>query len=235
LRLRIPFGGSDPLHPARAELLAETLLTGTTRRDRVAIDTELALIGGELGTIVDPERLSISGSSLSDGLPTLLDVLADVLTDATYPDGQVVRERDRLVERIAVARTQPRVIAREALQQRRYGDHPVVREVPQAEDVAVVGPEAGRGLHASAVRPRGRRRFFKSSVMMWSWCRGLGTCMCCCGCRRSRWRARTSVPRPCCCRSLCSAGTSTHGRGSITKRTSGMPPAPTPASSSPGI
>lgn len=155
LRLRIPFGGSDPLHPARAELLAETLLTGTTRRDRVAIDTELALIGGELGTIVDPERLSISGSSLSDGLPTLLDVLADVLTDATYPDGQVVRERDRLVERIAVARTQPRVIAREALQQRRYGDHPVVREVPQAEDVAVVGPEAVRALHAQAVLPRG--------------------------------------------------------------------------------
>ncbi|MFO7193385.1 MAG: insulinase family protein, partial [Thermocrispum agreste] len=27
LRLRIPFGGTDPLHSARAEVLAETLLT----------------------------------------------------------------------------------------------------------------------------------------------------------------------------------------------------------------
>lgn len=155
LRLRIPFGGTDPLHSARAEVLAETLLTGTTRRDRVAIDTELALIGGELGTAVDPERLSVSGSSLAEGLPTLLDVLADVLIDATYPDNEVARERERLAERIAVARTQPRVIAREALQRRRYGDHPVVREMPEAEDVATVDPDAVRALHAAAVLPRG--------------------------------------------------------------------------------
>ncbi|MGH3469905.1 MAG: M16 family metallopeptidase, partial [Thermocrispum sp.] len=163
LRLRIPFGesptrphgGSDALHCARSEVLAETLLTGTARRDRVAIDTELALIGGELGTVVDPERLSVSGSSLADGLPTLLDVLADVLTGATYADGEVARERERLVERIAVARTQPRVIAREALQQRRYGDHPAVREIPQASDVAAVASEEVRAVHLASVLPRG--------------------------------------------------------------------------------
>jgi zinc protease len=155
MRLRVPFGGTDPKHCARSEVLAEALLTGTSRRDRVAIDTELALIGGELGTTVDPERLLVSGSSLANGLPTLLDVLADVLTGATYVDAEVARERERLVERIAVARTQPRVIAREALQQRRYGDHPVVREVPQADDVAAVAAEEVRALHASNVLPRG--------------------------------------------------------------------------------
>ncbi|MGH3950305.1 MAG: insulinase family protein, partial [Pseudonocardiaceae bacterium] len=109
MRLRIPFGGTDPMHSARAEVLAETLLTGTARRNRVAIDTELALIGGELGTVVDPERLSISGDALACGLPTLLDVLADVLTGASYMDKEVARERERLTERLAVARTQPRV------------------------------------------------------------------------------------------------------------------------------
>lgn len=155
LRLRIPFGGTDPLHCPRSEVLAETLLTGTASRDRVAIDTELALIGGELGTVVDPERLAVTGSSLADGLPTLLDVLADVLTGATYADAEVARERERLVERIAVARTQPRVIAREALQQRRYGDHPAVREIPHAEDVAAVASDEVRALHAASVLPRG--------------------------------------------------------------------------------
>ncbi|MGH3452193.1 MAG: M16 family metallopeptidase, partial [Haloechinothrix sp.] len=137
------------------EVLAETLLTGTARRNRLAIDTELALIGGELGTVVDPERLSISGDALSCGLPTLLDVLADVLTGASYMDKEVARERERLTERLAVARTQPRVIAREALQRKRYGDHPATREVPQAEDVAVVAPEDVRVLHTAAVLPRG--------------------------------------------------------------------------------
>lgn len=155
VRVRIPFGGTDLLHCPRAEVLAETLLTGTSRRDRIGIDTELALIGGDLGTGVDPERLILSGSSLADGLPTLLDVLADVLTGSTYVDAEVARERERLVERIAVARTQPRVIAREALQSRRYGDHPVVREVPQADDVAAVAAEEVRALHAAQVLPRG--------------------------------------------------------------------------------
>ncbi|PXY32494.1 M16 family metallopeptidase [Prauserella muralis] len=154
-RLAIPFAADDPMHPATAEVLAETIATGTARRDRVAIDTELALIGGDLGTAVDPEHLTLSGGALASGLPTLLDVLADVLTAATHADNEVARERARIVERLAVARTQPRVIAREALQRRRYGDHPYTREVPQPGDVERVGPEAVRALHASAVLPGG--------------------------------------------------------------------------------
>jgi zinc protease len=155
LRLRIPFGGSDPLHAATAEVLAATMLTGTARRDRIEVDTELALIGGELSASVDPERLSLNGNALASGLPTLLDVLADVLTSASYVDSEVAREADRLTERLAVSRTQPRVIAREALLKRCYGDHPVTREIPQAEDVAEVTPEAVRALHLAGVLPRG--------------------------------------------------------------------------------
>jgi predicted Zn-dependent peptidase len=155
MRLRIPFGGEDPAHPASAEMLAETLFTGTANRDRVTIDTDLALVGGELGAGVDPERLSVVGSALSSGLDRLLDVLADVLTGAAYVDDEVLRERDRLVERITMAEAQPGVIARKALQRRRYGDHPFAREMPESADVAVVTPERVRSLHTSAVVPRG--------------------------------------------------------------------------------
>ena len=155
LRLRIPFGGEDPMHPATAELLAETLFTGTANRDRVKIDTDLALVGGELGAGVDPERLSIVGSSLSSGLDQLLDVLADVLTGAAYADDEVSRERSRLVERITMAEAQPGVIARKALQRRRYGDHPFAREMPESADVAAVEPERVRALHPASVVPRG--------------------------------------------------------------------------------
>ncbi|MFD2421953.1 M16 family metallopeptidase [Amycolatopsis pigmentata] len=155
LRLRIPFGGAGPLHAATAEVLAETILTGTARRDRIEIDTELALIGGELSTSVDPERLAFTGTALATGLPTLLDVLADALTSASYVDKEVAREAARIVERLAVSRTQPRVIAREALLKHCYGDHPVTREMPRPEDVEKVTAEAVRALHAEAVLPRG--------------------------------------------------------------------------------
>jgi predicted Zn-dependent peptidase len=140
---------------ARAVVLASTLLTGTRKRDRVAIDTDLALVGGELDAGVDPERLSITGNALVSGFDVLLDVLADVLTGAVHADDEVGRERARLVERIAVARSQPSVIAREALQRHRYGDHPYTREMPEAEDVARVTVEQVRQLHADGVLPRG--------------------------------------------------------------------------------
>lgn len=155
LRLRIPFGGTEASHSARGELLASTLLTGTGRRDRMRVDTDLAIIGADLDTGVDPERLVIAGSALASGLDQLLDVLADVLTDPAYAEDEVNRERGRLVERIAVARSQPGTIAREALQRKRYGDHPFAREMPQASDVAAATGEQVRELHRTAVLPRG--------------------------------------------------------------------------------
>ncbi|MEU5693752.1 pitrilysin family protein [Actinosynnema sp. NPDC020468] len=160
LRLRVPF--ADPAdtsvgsaHAARSEVLASTVLTGTAARDRVAIDTELALVGGELDAVVDPERLAFSGNALVSGLDTLLDVLRDVLTGAVYPADEVERERARLVERIRLARSQPNVIAREALQDHLYGDHPYAKEMPEADEVAAVGRDDVADLHARAVLPRG--------------------------------------------------------------------------------
>jgi predicted Zn-dependent peptidase len=145
-------------------VLAATLLTGTARRDRVAMDTDLALVGGELGAGVDPERLSLGGNALASGFDTLLDVLADALTGAAYRDEEVEGERARLVERIAVARSQPNVIAREALQRRRYGDHPFTRETPQASDVATVTADEVRAMHQNSVLPRGSVLVFVGDV-----------------------------------------------------------------------
>ncbi|GAA4886795.1 M16 family metallopeptidase [Actinomycetospora straminea] len=162
MRLRVPFadgtgpngsGGSD--HPAVAELLATTILSGTRRRSRVGIDDDLAGVGGEIGFSVDPERLAVSGHALADGLDTLLDVLADLLLDATHPEDELARERERLVERIEMASAQPSVIARRALQERRYGTHPVTREMPRPEEVSAVSADAVRALQAAALLPGG--------------------------------------------------------------------------------
>ena len=203
---------------AIAEVLAATLLTGTARRDRVAIDTDLALVGGELGAGSTRSGSSIGGNALASGLDTLLDVLADALTGAAYRDEEVGGERARLVERIAVARSQPSVIAREALQRHRYGDHPFTREMPEAADVATVTVDEVRAMHRDSVLPRGsvlvfvgdvdagRRRSRRSaprwpagrpSAARWS-CRSCRTwsAATCCSCRgRGRCSRSCGCPR----------------------------------------
>ncbi len=155
VRLRVPFGGTSATHSARSELLAATLLLGTGSRTREQVDAELATVGGHLDASVDPARLSVTGSVLSTGLPVLLDILADSLADPAFRRHDVVGERDRLVEHLAIAASQPSVVARHHLQVRRFGSHPVTREMPDPAAVAVVGVAALRAMQRNALIPNG--------------------------------------------------------------------------------
>ncbi|OLB81535.1 MAG: peptidase M16 [Actinobacteria bacterium 13_2_20CM_2_71_6] len=152
LRLRIPFARADL---PGTSLLTQTLFSGTHTLSTVDIAAELQSVGGALGAGADPDRLLVSGNALVDGLPRLLAVLADVLGDATYPADEVGTERDRLVDRIQVAQSQPAHLARVALLKRVYVDHPYAVQTPAAEDVKEVTPEQLLALHAERVHPNG--------------------------------------------------------------------------------
>ncbi len=159
LRLRVPFatptGKGGAAHIARATLLTDTLLAGTSQRDASGIAVALQSLGGMLGASADADRLAFSGSVLSAGLPGLLSLLAEVLTDASYPKHEVEGERDRLVQELAIHRSSAGVIAREHLMARMYGDHPYARELPSAEEVADLKPKHLRALHADRLVPAG--------------------------------------------------------------------------------
>jgi zinc protease len=152
LRLRLPFAEADL---AGSALLTQTLFSGTPDLSTVDIAAELQAVGGALGAGVDPDRLLISGNALADGLPRLLDILSDVLNRATYPTDEVGTERDRLVDRIQVAQSQPSHLARVALLKRVYGDHPYAVQTPEAAEVKEVTPEQLRTLHAERLHPTG--------------------------------------------------------------------------------
>ncbi|MFE7874416.1 M16 family metallopeptidase [Micromonospora humida] len=150
LRLWMPFGRT---HLARGAMLAETVLAGTGTRTATEIAAELQKVGGGLSAGADPDRLMLSGAGLVTGLDRMLEILADVLTDASYPADWVQTERDRLVDRIQVALSQPSHLARTALLRRMYGRHPYAVQTPEPEQVRAVRPAALRRLHAERVHP----------------------------------------------------------------------------------
>jgi predicted Zn-dependent peptidase len=159
LRLRIPFaapaGRGGRAYTASAALLSDTLLSGTEHRDAARLAADVQALGGQLSASTDADRLGFGASVLLSGLPGLLDLLAEVLTSASYPEREVLGERDRLVQELAIYRSQASVVAREALLARLYGDHPYGRELPSADDVAGVKPASLRALHAQRVVPAG--------------------------------------------------------------------------------
>jgi zinc protease len=97
----------------------------------------------------------MGGSVLATGLPGLLELMGELLTSASYPKDDVLGERDRLVQELAIYRSQPSVVAREALLHRLYGDHPYGRDLPTAEAVAGVKPSQLRSLHEKRIAPAG--------------------------------------------------------------------------------
>ncbi|MEU8420282.1 pitrilysin family protein [Micromonospora sp. NPDC048835] len=152
LRLWVPFGR---VHLARGAMLSQTMLSGTESMSSVQIAAELQKVGGGLSAGVDPDRLMLSGAGLVTGLDRMLELLAEVLTGASYPADEVATERDRLVDRIQVAQSQPAHLAREALLKRIYGRHPYATQTPEPDQIRAVRPAALRTLHAERVHPNG--------------------------------------------------------------------------------
>ncbi|MFI5843542.1 M16 family metallopeptidase [Catenuloplanes sp. NPDC051500] len=152
VRLRLPFGKA---HPARAAMLASTVLSGTDTMTSVEIAAELQTVGGALSALVDPDRLLLAGNGLTAGLERILEILAEVLTAARYPAEEVATERARLVDYIQVAQSQPQHVARTALLKRVYGRHPYAIQTPEPEQVTAVRPAQLRTLHSERIRPAG--------------------------------------------------------------------------------
>ncbi|WP_091347546.1 M16 family metallopeptidase [Micromonospora rhizosphaerae] len=152
LRLWMPFGRT---HLARGAMLAQTVLSGTETMTANQIAAELQKVGGGLSAGIDPDRLMISGAGLVTGLDRMLQILAEVLTGATYPKDWVGTERDRLIDRIQVAQSQPAHLARTALLKRIYGKHPYAVQTPEPAQVRAVRPPTLRRLHAERVHPAG--------------------------------------------------------------------------------
>jgi zinc protease len=155
-RLIIPIArGGDAGKAAAFAVLAKTLLSGTSRRSALEIAESLQAIGGGLDAFADEDDVVLTGSALAPALPELLDLLADVVTDATHPDDEVALERTRLAQEITLARSQPETIAGEALLLRLFGRHPYGRGIPDPAAVGKVRAPALRTTQAERLLPKG--------------------------------------------------------------------------------
>jgi len=156
IRLRIPAGGVyDTGDGTRARLVPETLLGGTGTRDSVAIARDLQRLGASLDAGADSDDLVVRGGGLAGNLPGLLELLAEVVTDAAFPADEVAIARDRVAQEIIIQRSQPSALASEALRARLFGKHRYGRPMPDPDAVRRIGPAPLRRFFEQRVLPRG--------------------------------------------------------------------------------
>jgi len=155
VRLRVPTATKRAGDVGRTELLAQSMLLGTERRSEAQLADDLQAMGGGLRAGGDPDGFTLSGESLAPELGGLLDVLGEVLTEATYPRSGVERERARLAERGRLQLSQPPSAAADAWASRRYGEHPYGRRIPRPDEVLDIAPGSLRGMHGRRITPDG--------------------------------------------------------------------------------
>ena len=155
VRLRVPIAtGRTGGDGAKERVLAETLTSGTSTRTSVEIAEELQRLGASLRASVNPEELVVTGSALMVSSRQFLGLMAAVLTDAAFDEEEVAVAQGRTAQEVVILRSQPTVVAQEALMRRLYGKHHYGRGLPNPEALRTVTPHALQRLHKSRVAPK---------------------------------------------------------------------------------
>jgi predicted Zn-dependent peptidase len=116
---------SDPRdRPGLSQLITAAIDQGTKTRSAKQIAEELQAAGGDLSGVAGADSIVISTSVLSSGAEAGLNILADVLQNATFPDGEVDLAKRNAAENLRSQEADPSFLARRALAKVVFGDHP---------------------------------------------------------------------------------------------------------------
>ena len=129
--MRLSFQGGSKFDPAElpglAAMVAGLVTQGTSTRSYREIAEELTSIGASLSGHASPDILTLGGSVLAENTATLLDLLADVVLHANFPENEVALRKENAKQTLLAQRAQPSFLANEKFDALLFGDHPYAR------------------------------------------------------------------------------------------------------------
>jgi predicted Zn-dependent peptidase len=132
-----------------SDLTGNLMREGTKTRTSAQIAEEAARMGGSLTIGVGGDTTIVGGTVLSEYGPRMVDLLADVVQNPSFPESEIGRLKADLLRQLAVARSQPQQLAVEKFQAVLYGDHPYGRIFPTEEMIKSYTVDGVRAFHAA--------------------------------------------------------------------------------------
>ncbi|MGO8791570.1 MAG: M16 family metallopeptidase [Terriglobia bacterium] len=141
---------SDPKDlPGLAGFTIEMLREGTTHRTSSQLAADVDKIGATLtsssgfGSTVS----SITASGLSPSTGQILDLIADVALNPTFPADELEKYKARQLSDLEQERSQPRSLATERFHRALYGDFPAAVTLPTPESIKATTVERLKEFH----------------------------------------------------------------------------------------
>jgi len=136
---RLGFEAGAKYDPAELRGLSETagaLLTeGTTQRTSRQIAEEAASIGGSVHADSSADSMVLAANALSENLPRMLDLMADVARNANFPEDEVALRKQNRKQELAAQRADAGYLADEKFSEIVFSPHPYSRQDPTPESI----------------------------------------------------------------------------------------------------
>ena len=156
--LFVPGAGGyfDPAsQPGLAEFVAALMREGTPTRtsDQVSQQLEQMAATLNIGAGAAGSEATMSGSSLVDQFPQLMDIAADILLRPTFADPEIARYQQRMRAQLQQQRANPGLLAQERFSRAVFGDHPAARISPSVTTLNGLTHDAVAAFHRAHYAP----------------------------------------------------------------------------------
>ena len=116
-----------------ADLTTDFLKEGTKTRSAKEIAEQAAEIGGSVSVSTGADQTFISGTSLAEFGPKLIELISDIVQNPAFPESEVERLQNNYIRNLKVSKSQPQSIALERFRKILYPNHPYGRLYPTEE------------------------------------------------------------------------------------------------------
>jgi zinc protease len=141
--------------PGLADITSAVVRTGTSSRPSRRIEEDLRRMGANLGTHSGADSTAISASGLAEFSGGLLELIADLARNASFPEEEFERERRQRFEELRIERTTPGFLAGERLRRILFGGHPYAIIAPSEDQVAAYRREQLEDYYRKYYSPSG--------------------------------------------------------------------------------
>jgi predicted Zn-dependent peptidase len=127
----VPVGSRHeaPTLAGTSHFLEHLLFKGTTNRTAVDIATDMDAVGGEFNAFTEKEHTCFFATVLDRDLPLAIDIVSDVVLNATMAARDVATERGVVLEEIAMRDDDPADLVHDEFSSALHGDIPIGRPV----------------------------------------------------------------------------------------------------------
>jgi len=112
-----------------AHFIEHSIFKGTEHRRAHHILNRIDGVGGELNAFTTKEETAIYASSLREHLPRCLELFADILFHSTFPDAEIAREKEVVIEEINSYNDSPAELIYDQFEELAFEGHPLAHNI----------------------------------------------------------------------------------------------------------